>query len=100
MKFSELFKLYLLIAEKYSENNGGISLDEISEKDEISGRYSSLISMLEQNELIYRIENGSTVFIPRTPPHSTETVSVIKKICGYNELENRSYVYEKYCRFF
>ena len=95
MKFHELFELYLLIAEVYSENKGGISLDDISEQEGMSGKYSSLLSLLEHNKLIYRIENGRTVFIPQTPPHSTETVSVIKKITGYHNVENGKSFYEK-----
>ena len=81
--FRKIFELYLLIAERYMEGSGGISAEEISGIESLSGNYTEMLFILEEASLVYRIENGRTVFVPSSSPHTTPADYVIKKITGY-----------------
>ncbi len=95
--FREFFELYLFISERYLDNSGGVSFRELANWSENEGRLQSMLSTLEQQDLIHRVEKNSVIYIPSTPPHTTLTAYVIEKITGSGDNSGRKYsdIYEK-----
>ncbi len=95
-QFRDIFDIYLLVAENYLDNKGGITAEEVSEKAGDNGNIYMSLSFLEKSDLVYRIEEASVRYIPVTPPHTTLTGSVVGKICGTGPGEGLySRIYER-----
>ena len=90
-RFRSAFETYLMISERYMENSGGITADDLSDAGETDGIDIQLLNILEQSGLVYRVENGIVFYVPSSPPHTTETESVIRKITGYSETGESRY---------